>query len=173
MRAAALVLLVALLPGLAGCGDDDDSSSEAPPTTTSPDSESEVESAYLAFWDMAQRLAESPNPDDPELIRRASGEALTDLVAGLTALRDQGRRSELGPSYRHEVISTRLTGATTAVVEDCAVDDSRIVEDATGDVVVEGVGTELIEVTLIHEDESWLVDSISQIDVWEGAVACD
>jgi hypothetical protein len=172
LLAVALTLAVAT-----GCGDDDDTAgpddgtttTEAPDTTLSP--EAEVEAAYLAFWDMAVRLAGAPNPDEPEIVERASGEARDNLVNGLTTLRSAEQRSEFGQQYRHEVLSVQVDGQT-AHIDDCAVDDSRVVDAATGEVVVEGVGTELLSATLISNGGDWLVDRFSQIESWEGVAEC-
>lgn len=169
MGVVALVgLLVGLVLGPASCSDD---TADTPPTTTPPP-EAEVEDAYLAFWDMATRLSQAPDPDDPDLERFASGQALADLVAGLEALESQQRHSELGPGYRHEVLNVEVTDGDTAVVEDCAIDDSRIVDDETGEVLVEGVGTQLLSVDMVRREAQWIVDSIDELQVWEGAVPC-
>lgn len=176
VRAAALVLLVGLLLGLvvgpAACGNDDDSSDDPPPTTTSATTESEVESAYLAYWEMGARLLEAPDPDDPEIPERASGEALADLVAGLEALKSANLRSELGSQYAHNVIGVEVENDGRAVVDDCAVDDSRLVDAATGEVVEQSVVTELIRVTMLRDGDRWRADSSVQVDAWEGAVEC-
>jgi hypothetical protein len=169
MIAAALLALVA-----GTCQSDDDADDTSPTTdrtTTTVSPEAEVEAAYLAFWDMAVRLAESPNPDDPEIAQRASGDALADLVNGLRALQSQNQHSEFGPEYGHEVLSTEIDGET-AIVEDCAVDDSKIVNVETGEIAVEGVGTQRLSVTLRRSDGDWVVDKFDQLDAWTGAVAC-
>lgn len=176
VQAAALVLVVGLLLGIvvgpAACGNDDDSSDDPPPTTTTPDPESEVESAYLAYWEMGSRLLEAPDPDDPEIPERASGEALADLVAGLDALRSANLHSELGPQYSHDVIDIKVESEGRAVVDDCAVDDSRLVDAATGEVVEQSVVTELLRVTMHLQGERWRADSSTRVDAWEGAVEC-
>ena len=171
VRAAALLLLVALLPGLAGCGDDDDSSSEAPPTTTSPDSESEVESAYLAYWEMADRLAEEPDSEDPELEKRASGAALADLRDGLAALQAEDRHLDVGPKAAHEVSEISITDSERASLKDCDVDDSRLI-GPNGEVLDEGLTTTLWDVRLVDRGDGWLVDQFERVDAWEGEGDC-
>jgi len=175
MGSRPLALITAALLALTAntCSDDDadDSSPATDRTTTTVSPEAEVEAAYLAFWDMAVRLAESPNPDDPEISERASGDARTDLVDGLRALQNQNQHSEFGSEYGHEVLSTEIDGET-ATVEDCAVDDSKIVNVETGEVAVEGIGTERLSATLLWSDDGWVVDKFVQIEVWSGAVAC-
>jgi hypothetical protein len=143
----------------------------AGPATTTISPEEEVEAAYLAFWDMFVRLAQAPDPDDPEIHERASGEAAGNVVDGLTTLRSLHRRSQFGPGYRHEVLQVDVRG-DTAVVQDCAVDDSRLVDTLSGEVVAQGVVTELLEVTLQRVGDTWLVDGTTRLDSWSGAVAC-
>jgi hypothetical protein len=166
------MIAVAVLALTAGtCSSDDDSDSTSDRTTTTVSPETEVETAYLAFWDMAVRLAESPDPNDPEIAQRASGDALTDLVDGLQSLQSQGRHSEFGPRYGHDVLSVKIVG-DTATVEDCAIDDSKIVNRETGEVVVEGIGTERLSATVLRTDDGWVVDKFVQVEAWQGAVEC-
>jgi hypothetical protein len=168
--AATIACAVLVLTGATCSGDDDDTADDTSTTPTTESPEAEVEAAYLAFWDMAVRLAESPDPDDPEIAERSSGDARDDLVAGLTALRDNDRHSEFGERYEHDVLSVSVDG-DTATLEDCAVDDSKIV-NGQGETVVEGVGTEKLRVTLNHDGNSWIVAELVQVDAWEGAVEC-
>ena len=78
MGSRPLVMIAAAFLALAAgtCHSDDDADSTSDRTTTTVSPESEVETAYLAFWDMAVRLAGSPDPNDPEIAQRASGDAL-------------------------------------------------------------------------------------------------
>jgi hypothetical protein len=170
-RAALTAGVFALALTAATCGGDDDDSSGHPTTTESP--QAAVKADYLAFWDMAVRLAEAPDPADPELTKRASGDALDDLVKGLTTLKAADQHSVFGPRYTHDVLSVQINGKK-ATVEDCAVDDSKIVDASTGEVVDQSVVTERLEVELVQSDNnSWLVNSSSRKDAREGAVACD
>jgi hypothetical protein len=166
MIAAAFLALTA-----GTCHSDDDADSRSDRTTTTVSPESEVETAYLAFWDMAVRLAESPDPNDPEIAQRASGDAKADLVDGLQRLQSQGRHSEFGPQYGHDVLLVKIVG-DTATVEDCAVDDSKIVNRETGEIVVEGVGTERLSATVLRTGGGWIVDKFVQVEAWQGAVEC-
>jgi hypothetical protein len=178
LRAATLAATVALALSAATCSDDEDAADNPTSTTTPPDSttttisvEEEVEAAYLAFWDMFVRVAQAPNPDDQEIGQRASGETQGNLVDGFTTQQSLNRTSEFGPEYRHEVLHVDVQG-DTAVVEDCAVDDSRIVDAATGETVEEDVVTELLSATLIRQGDAWLVNNSTRLDSWVGAVGC-
>lgn len=173
-----MVLAAGLTLGAATCGGGDDDS-DRPTTTTSTASttttltpEEEVEAAYLAFWDMFVRLAQDPNANDPEIRQRTTGEALGNLLDGLTTLETLNRRSEFGPQYKHNVLTT-VIGSGSAVVTDCAVDDSRIVDEESGAIIEERTVTELSEVTLVRNGEAgWLVDHSTRLNAWNGAVEC-
>ncbi|HMG43977.1 MAG TPA: hypothetical protein VK611_21775 [Acidimicrobiales bacterium] len=165
-------LLAALLFAVTASCSTNDNNNDDDAADPTPSPESEVEAAYLAYWEMGARLLEAPDPADPEIPQRTSGEALTNLVNGLTTLKETDQRSELGRMYSHDVIGVRVDGASRAEVDDCAVDDSRVVNATTGEVVAEGLVTELLRVTLIRDDERWLVDHTSRVDAWEGATDC-
>src|SRR5918994_5705071 len=86
--AAVACALLVLSPG---CGGDDGEAADegtttstsettVASTTTTQDPEAEVEAAYLAYWEMQQRLAEAPNPSDPEVRQRTTGPALDKLI---------------------------------------------------------------------------------------------
>ena len=169
-RTLAIITTALLALGFACNSDDDDDPPSSSSTTTSP--EAEVEAAYLAFWDMAVRLAESPDPDDPEIAQRSSGDARTDLVSGLRSLREANQRTESGPATNHEVLASEVDGET-AHIDDCAVDESRLVDDSTGDTQAEGTTTTRWTVTLKQSDGEWLVDQFERVDAWEGVVACE
>jgi hypothetical protein len=165
MIAAAFLALVA-----GTCQSDDDSSAPSRTTTTrSP--ETEVETSYLAFADMGARLLQDPDPTDPEIGERAAGDAKDELVASLQALRDAGLRYELGPEYAHQVLSTEIQGSG-AVVDVCVIDDSKQVNAASGEVTAEGVTTVSWTVNMLREDDSWLVQEITEDRVQEGVAEC-
>lgn len=166
---AALALLLALPIAPACTGDDNDADDTKPPK----DERAEVKAAYLAYWDMGERLLEAPNPDDPEIPKRTTGKARTDLVAGLKRLKQEGLRSSLGERYVHDVVGVELRGDDAALVKDCAVDDSSLVRAANGDVVEQSVVTELLQVRLVLRNESWLVESSTRLGAWEGAASCE
>lgn len=178
--AATLALAATVLLTACACGSDDDeatdTSSSTTPTTEAPPAtvsvEDEVETAYLAFWEMFVRLAEAPDPTDPEITDRASGEALGNLVDGLTTLQSSNQRSDFGRRYRHDVLMVDLTDDSTAVLEDCAVDDSRVVDVSTGRTVAEGLVTEHLQATLILSGNQWRVDRTSRLNSWNGEVSC-
>lgn len=181
--AGGLVALVVIALIVGPCADDGDpgppngSGTSSQPTndstTTTLSPEQEVEAAYLAYWDMAVRLAQAPNPDDPEIGHRSSGQARANLIDGLTTLRAANQRTEPGPRYGHEVLSVQIDEAQgSAIVEDCAVDESRLVDSGTGETLTDGLTTTLWSVQLVRDGEAWLIDEFEQLDAWSGAVEC-
>jgi hypothetical protein len=181
VRGLATIALVGLLAvGGCGCGGSDDdpsppttrrppSTTSAPPTTASV--ESQVEEAYLAYWEMTERLLEAPDPDDPEIAERATGQVLGQLSDSLTTLRAQGHAVRSGPEYAHNLLSVDVQG-DTGVVLDCAVDDAAVIDVASSEMVDERLVTVLLETTLRY-DGHWLVAEVDQQDSWEGKTTCD
>lgn len=172
VRSTAAILLTALVLALTptSCSNDNNSADNPPPTTT-PTPESEVKAAYLAYWEMADRLAGHPDPDDPELPTLAGGEALAHLRDGLADLREQGRKVEVGSKTSHRVSDVEVLDTGTARLKDCDVDDSRLL-GADGEVLDEGLTTTHWNVTLVRSEDSWRVDRFVRLNAWEGEVDC-
>jgi hypothetical protein len=172
------ILLAAAFLLATACGDDDTQDSPPDPTTTTTDPttttlspEEEVETAYLAFANMGARLLQAPDPDDPEIAQRTSGQARDNLVDGLTTLKTSGQHYELGPAYSQQVMSVTVAPSrATAVI--CVVEDSQLMDTLTGAVVAMGLTTVEWTVTLVPVERSWLVDEIVEGEVQEGAVEC-
>jgi hypothetical protein len=175
LATAALVAVFGLLPVACGgddgeAADEDDPASTAPAeessttvdaTTTVPSVEAEVEAAYLAYWEMAERLAQAPDPNDPEIDERSTGRLRSELVDNLTTMRTQGQRIEFGPSNGHEVVNVDIDG-TAATVSDCVVDEGVQIDDATGESVDFPATPGLLEATMVNSEGGWIVESISK-----------
>jgi len=171
-------VVVCLLVGvllLWACDDDsaDDPSDDdgSDPTSTTLSQEDQVEAAYLAFADMGARLLENPDPDDPEIAQRTSGEAQADLIAGLRTLVANGQRYELGPEYSHDVLAVTVDGVT-ATAEVCVIDDVSLIDVTSGDPLGQGTTTAQWTVTLTRPDDSWVVEQVSEREIGEGALPC-
>jgi hypothetical protein len=174
----------ALLVLASGCGRDDGgeaaddgvttSTSETTiaSTTTTQDPEAEVEAAYLAYWEMAERLLAAPDPDDPEIAKRATGTALTSAIDGFTTMRAQGQAIRIGEGYSHDVLSVDVRGMAATVV-DCNVDEASRIEVTSGRVLTSATTTNLLTVELKSDAGQWQVASIQKTDAWEGARSCD
>jgi hypothetical protein len=158
---ALFVLLVAvtgyLLIGL--IGDSDDKASPPATTTTTITPEAEVESAYRAFIDMVKRLTAAPDPGDPEIAQRATGEVRTNFEKALTDLQAKGDVIRGGPEDSQRVLSTAIDG-DTATLSVCYVDHSGEYNAATGaEVQPMLIFTNLDTVTMVREDGVWRVST--------------
>ena len=166
---------------VAGCGDgegDDDgggSSSDgsttttvASTTTTLSESE-EVEAAFLAFDAMLDRLREAPDPDDPEIAQRASGEALASITDAQTTMYTLGETAVFGGRHATHVLGVEVEG-DVAVVHDCSVED-RTVNTPSGP---DGpfLTTYWTDWTLVRVNGAWLVDHSVGVRRIEGERPC-
>lgn len=185
-RHSALIATLIAVGGMAACGggggdgnqdDRDESGSEAAqttvePTTTSLSATQEVEAAFLAFNSMMDRLREAPDPDDPEIAQRASGETLAGIVDAQTTLQTTGFSARFGERDSVEVLSVTLVDADTALVRDCQVEELTEV-NASGEQNGPFVHTFWTEWTLIKDGAAWLVDSSDGLERREGEHPCE
>ena len=163
-------LLAALLFAVTSSCSNDDNDDAADPT---PSPESDVEAAYLAYWEMLVRLSAAPDENDLAISQRSTGQAEDEVKQGLTRLRTDGLAARTGPAYRHEVISVEVR-ADEAQVRDCSVDDSVVIAVATGDEVGGGTtATGLIEAGLRRVDGAWKVERVDTVESWTGERSCD
>jgi hypothetical protein len=156
---------------------DDNSKSAASATTTvPPDVEAEVEAAYLAYSDMVQRLLLAPQPDDPELVQRATGDALDSLVAALNDLVASGDVARYGPTRSQTILAIEVSG-DTATLRACFVDESGRYDATTGDEIDPmRVSTIVDTASLERRDGVWRVSSRKNPgpgEEWEGVHECD
>ncbi len=154
-RGPFIALVLILIVGVAAVvflfvAGDEESSPNAPVTspsapttaaaTTMLDPEAttkaQIESAYRQSWDAFIAVASDPNGqvDDARLSERTRGDALSAAKLAIRRLRGDGQvlrvtQLELNP----EVVEL---GPDTAVVEDCAIDVSGIIDAASGVVIV-------------------------------------
>lgn len=181
----AAALLVALLA--VGCGGGDDEESSDPTsadgdstttsgsgssTTASDDPAAEVEAAYLAYWEMGERLLQHPDPDDPEIARRTTGNVRDAMVDSLSTLKAQRQAVRYGDLYEHDVISVDVTSEEAEVL-DCLVDDGEVIDTSTGDRVAGGLVTVLYRTTMVLEDGQWKASEAIEEETWEGSSTCD
>jgi hypothetical protein len=177
LAAAATLALAATVFVVNSCGDDDSSEDDASTTTgpsettsTTLSAEDEVEDAYLAFAEMGARLLQAPDPTDPEIAERSTGQAQSDLVDGLTTLRSMDQHYELGPDYGHDVLNIDVEG-DQAVLDVCVVDDSWLL-DSTGNTVAQGTTSVRWDVQAVRADDVWRVATITEQDVQQGVTEC-
>jgi hypothetical protein len=134
-----------------------------PSTTLDPEAatKAEIEAAYRQASDAFVAVASDPNAtvEDPRLDEHLKGTALAAAKLSVRKLRADGdvlqvTRLELNP----RVVEL---GPDSAVVEDCAVDVSAIVDRDTGEVVVPAGPPEpkLMVATYERVDRVWMQDS--------------
>jgi hypothetical protein len=174
------VIAALLAAGCGGGGDEDEETGDRPSDATSTTVEAttttlsvteEVEAAFLAFNDMVTRLVQAPNPDDPEIAQRASGETLAGVTDSQTTLQTSGYRIEFGDRKSTEVIDVTLIDAGRATVLECSVDDR--IEITPSESNGPFVQTYWTEWTLLLVDGVWLVDSSIGIERREGEHPCE
>lgn len=151
----------------------------APPSTSTSgqpaaDPEAEVRAAYLRFWDarFAANLA-APDPSAPALDQVATGAQLGRTTAELEANRDAGiafRRPS--PSVARRKVDVDLVDSGTATIHDCAVNDGIVYRVATGEIVSSSVSTRSLDAVMKHIGGSWLLESTSVVQEWEGVAGC-
>jgi hypothetical protein len=164
------VAFLAITVSGCGSGDDDDVVAEPAAVTAR---KSEVEQAYLSYWDLVGRLESEEPTQDPDLARLATGPALTKITSELAMLEVSEQLNRHGSGYEHRVLSVTVDGADSreATLRDCFVDDTTLVERDGGDPVAgaeQGPTTQLLEVTLVSRD-TWQVQSIETVDTFDGA----
>ena len=164
-----VVLMAAAL--LAGCGSADgdggltieeppSTSSGIPTTTLDPEeaTKAEIVEAYRQSRAAFVAVASDPNGqlDDPRLAQYKKGTALTAAHLSIRKWRADGHvldvtRLELNP----RVVEL---GPATAVVEDCTIDVSALVDQSTGEVVIPAEPPEPDLVTATYElsDGVWM-----------------
>jgi hypothetical protein len=170
---------------LAACGgdgeeaDEHDPTTTAPnddqsaddPTTTAPSVEAEVEAAYLAYWEMNERLARAPDPADPEIERLSMGSAKDRLVSGITGFVAKGQTVRFNDAYAHEILSIDPAG-DKAQLRDCYVDDATVLDADSGEEIESATSTLYLAVTLTLTPEGWKVSRVERLNIWDGVTQC-
>jgi len=170
-------LLVVLFRDSGGGDDASGTSAEtttAPSTVTTVSPTAEVEQAYRDFDAMLTRLASAPNPRDPELGRRATGEALTNFRRTLSDSVSHGYAVKVGPQTRLSFVSTTVKG-DQATLKICDVDQSALIDAKTGaEIKAMSTVTSLATVTAIRTEGVWKISRVgTDADHrWEGIRDC-
>lgn len=157
-----------------GCGGGDDASStptigepettttSEPETTSTVDpqaaAEADVLAAYDAHWDAYLRAGDPPTPDAPFLAEHETGNMLEGARHNLSKLQAEGLA--IRGRYETDAVVTQL-GATTAVVEDCGLDQTEIYRVRDGSVVEDSDDErDGLIVELVVENGSWKVSDL-------------
>ena len=169
---AALVAVV-----FAACaGDDASTDPPATSTTLDPDeaSEDEVRQAYRDFLEMAFRIAEAPDPNDPEIAQRATGDARGRIEQ--SAAEDQARGVVVrgGPDNKQTILTTTVAGDSARLTV-CFVDHAGVFDAATGaEIEPMTTTTRLGTIDLLREDGTWKVNLVEAQEgkEWDGVHDC-
>jgi hypothetical protein len=168
-RALAPLAALFLTLALACSNDTDDPPPSSTSTTVSP--EAEVEAAYLAYWDMVDRLTASPEPNSAEIAEHTADPAKDQLIRSIASLRDAGHAIQGGEQTRHDIRQVVIEGQE-ARLQDCYVDDSVTIEVSSGSPLETRLATDLLEVTFTRDGGEWLPSEVNVLDSWDGVVPC-
>jgi hypothetical protein len=169
-RALAPLAALFLTLALACSNDTDDPPPSSTSTTVSP--EAEVEAAYLAYWDMAEQLSAAPDPANSEISKRAVDPVRETLTETLSSYQAEGQLVHSGPDYGHEVSEVVVDG-DSATLLDCALDDSALIDEESGETIRQEVVTTSLQAVLVLQDDRWLLKELNALGSWEGAVPCE
>jgi hypothetical protein len=176
-RIGAGLLMLALVLVVSDCGGDDDAKADpderpAPTTTTTLSPEQEVEQAYRDFIAMTKRAALAPDPTNPEIAARATGDARANFEATLTRLQAEGTQYRTGQRDNQTILSTTIDG-DTATLSVCYVGHTGAFDLATAhEIEPMRVVTSLDKTTLTREDGVWRVSLVLNETIWEGEYSC-
>jgi len=149
--------------------DDSGSDSGAGAGTDDPGSKTDAQAAYVAYQGLFERLAITPNSDDPEIENLTSGQELNHVVDTLTDFESRNQAVEFGTRHKHNVYDAVLNGDGTATVLDCFVSDARVVNADSRRILSsdpEGGAANVVTATLeFGDDGTWRVDHTSSVPV--------
>jgi hypothetical protein len=171
--------MLALVLVVSDCVDDNDAKADpderpAPTTTTTLSPEQEVEQAYKDFIAMVTRIYLAPDPNDPEIAERSTGEARANFEATLMRMQSEGTVIRIGQEDRQTILSTAISG-DSATLSVCFVDQSGTFDAATSaEVEAMRTVTTLDETTLLRQGGMWRVSRITNQpgNMWEGEYSC-
>lgn len=178
----AVSVCAALLGGCSGDagGEEPDREGAGPRETTTVPVESstttltetgEVRAAFEAYSLMMDRLVQSPNPDDPEIPQRASGNTLAGIIDHQRTIQTLGVTARFGDRQAMTILSAVITSPGTATVRECRVEDMTEVHQS-GETLGPFLETYWTEYTLLEVDGVWRVDSSRAIERKEGEQPC-
>lgn len=176
MRRVLVVLMAALLAGCGSADGDGGLAIEEPPPTSSGETsiptttldpeeatKAEIVEAYRQSWDAFIAVGSDPEGqlDDPRLSERMRGSALAAAQLSIRKWRADGHVLD---SIRLEV-NPRVVelGPDTAVLEDCLIDVSGLVDEDTGQVIEPPGPPELALATVTYElvNGKWMQNSFT------------
>jgi hypothetical protein len=140
------------------------------PLAQDPDA---AKAAYLAYWQMFDRVTNPPSPSDPAIAQFSIDPARADLVDIVTTEQAAGQRFvRPGEAPNRHQVSVGLAADGSATFTDCYVDDG-IVLDSSGNTVNSNVVTKLLRGRLAVDGGAWKVAQYDIVQRWDGAMKCD
>jgi hypothetical protein len=179
VAAVALVAMAGCGGGGGGGGEAAEPASTEPPvtvadpTTTVLSEEDAVLAAYQGYWDTWLAATNPPDPDHPDLAKFAVGVQLARDREAITNYRQLSQMVRLpeNAAWSHEAAVASVNG-DVAVITDCSIDDSVLLDRPSGRVLNDAVWSYALEATLVRESGTWRVDQLEVRSRWEGIAGC-
>jgi hypothetical protein len=131
-----------------------------------------AKAAYLAYWQMFDRVTNPPNPADPSIRQFSIDPARADLVDIVTTEQAAGQTFKRpGDAPNRHRVSIDAVANGSATFTDCYVDDG-IVLDASGNTVNNKVVAKLLRGRLAVDGGAWKVAQYDVVQRWDGATQC-
>jgi hypothetical protein len=125
--------------------------------------------AYRGMWDAYMRVLANPDPNNPELARHATGNALKTLTDGVRDVRDKGLKGEGKFTLSPQVTEIAPTTSPTKIgIRDCVnTAESRIVRASPGPAYSDKPGGRRLCIATVDRqgDGAWKVTSFGLHEV--------
>ncbi|MFG1952483.1 hypothetical protein [Micromonospora sp. NPDC048830] len=170
-RLAGLTIGLCLVAGGGGCGGSEPSESRS--STSSPSLPAPGQSpsgaaddaallAYRQMWAAYAKAGAAADPDEPELARHATGQALSTLKSGLAKLRKDGE--VIKGEYKSDpkvVVASPSTAPSTVSVQDCLNTTRFLTYKAATGALADDIpgGNRAVRATVVRDGGIWKVSS--------------
>ena len=74
--------------------------------------------------------------------------------------------------YAHKATATVLADGVSATIADCAIDDSIVERQGTGEVLNDELQAQLVGAQMVRTDSGWKVSNVTFIKSWPGETQC-
>ena len=150
------VVLIGLVLGIILLRDNDSPSPNPSPTATSTDVKTQVERAYLHYWDVYTEA--NLNLDTSRLGEVLTGEALKNVQDQIDEQKSKNQPVRIRVEHKYSIV---LVDEATATVDDTYVNHSQRLDPRTGEPVDEDPNQQVRRTyTLKKVDGSWKVSFI-------------
>lgn len=174
------LLAGALLAGACTSDDEPSDSTVAPDETTAPESTTTeatttttedptaaVEQAFFDQWDAFIEILEDPDPSNPLIdvfFAGAARDQVLDIVSRYIAEDQVAARPDDPADFAPSIIATHLVGNNSAIVEECTIDGTKIVQRSTGEVLNDNLDVNHFENTFELIDGRWRLTSTKVLE---------